>query len=160
ALYVGAEILARTADRAEVIERLEWDLRWHIAQAARRRIFLHAGVVGWQGRAIVLPGRSFAGKSPLVAALVRAGATYYSDEYAVFDARGRVHPFPRPLSLRDEQGGQRLHRVESLGGVAGVRPLPLGMIVLTEYRPGARWRPRRLSPGQAALAVIENTVPA
>src|SRR5262249_36261820 len=66
ALYVGAEILARTADRAEVIERLEWDLRWHIAQAARRRIFLHAGVVGWQGRAIVLPGRSFAGKSTLV----------------------------------------------------------------------------------------------
>jgi hypothetical protein len=31
-----------------------------------------------------------------VAELVRAGATYYSDEFAVLDSRGRVHPFPRP----------------------------------------------------------------
>ena len=43
-------------------------------------------IVTWgRGRAIVIPGRTFSGKSTLVAELVRAGATYYSDEYAVED---------------------------------------------------------------------------
>ena len=65
----------------------------HLAERARNRIFIHAGVVGWQGRAIVIPGRSFSGKSTLVAALLQAGATYYSDEFAVLDGRGYVHPF-------------------------------------------------------------------
>jgi hypothetical protein len=36
----------------------------------------------------VLPGRSFAGKTTLVAALVQVGAEYWSDEYPVLDAEG------------------------------------------------------------------------
>ena len=55
----------------------------------------HAGVVGWRGRAIVIPGRSHAGKSTLVAELVRRGAVYYCDEFAVLHETGRVHPYRR-----------------------------------------------------------------
>jgi hypothetical protein len=66
-----------------------------VAENARRWIFVHAGVVAWRGQAIVIPGATQSGKTSLVAALVRAGAEYFSDEYAVFDARGRVHPLPR-----------------------------------------------------------------
>jgi len=62
-------------------------------------------VVAWRGRAILLPGRSYVGKSTLVMELVRAGAVYYSDEYAVLDARGRVHPFAQPVALREPDGG-------------------------------------------------------
>ena len=51
-----------------------------------------AGVVGWENRAIVMPGASFAGKTTLVRAWLEAGATYYSDEFAVLDRAGRVHP--------------------------------------------------------------------
>src|ERR1051326_6942658 len=90
-LYVGAARIARTMDLHELYQILESDLQLHVAEMARRCLFVHAGVVGWGGRALVIPGRSFSGKSTLVAALVRAGATYYSDEYAVFDAQGRVH---------------------------------------------------------------------
>ena len=72
-----------------------------IAEVARNRVFVHAGVVGWKGRAIVIPGRSYSGKSTLVSELIRAGAAYYSDEYAVFDSRGRVYPFAKPLEMRD-----------------------------------------------------------
>jgi hypothetical protein len=94
-----------------------------------------------------------------VAALVRAGATYYSDEYAVFDPRGRVHPYPKPLSLRDAAGErQRKCRVEELGGRAGTQPLPVGLIVATPYQPGAPWHPRNLSPGRAVLMLMEHTV--
>src|SRR6266700_1389758 len=101
-LYAGAARLARTKALEELFEPLESDLQMFVAEWARRRVFVHAGVVGWRGQAIVIPGMSFSGKSTLVAALVRAGATYYSDEYAVFDARGRVHPYARKLSLRME----------------------------------------------------------
>src|SRR5919198_2175039 len=98
-LYAGVARRARTTSVEEALEALESDLRLSVAAAARRRVFVHAGVVGWRGRAIVLPGRSCSGKTTLVAELLRAGATYLSDEFAVIDGRGRVHPFAKPLSI-------------------------------------------------------------
>src|SRR5205085_12389371 len=115
---------------------------------ARRRPFVHAGVVGWNGRAIILPGKSMSGKSTLVAALVRAGATYYSDEYAVFDAQGRIHPYARPLSLRGEEGAPAKRcPAQELGGTPGNGPLRVGLVAAADYRPGASWRPRPLPAG-------------
>lgn len=160
-VYANAMQLARTLDFDEALDLLESDLHLHVAERARGKLFVHAGVVGCRDRAVLIPGRTFSGKSTLVAALVRAGATYYSDEYAVLDASGRVHPYPKPLSVRRE-GGHRPQRlsVESLGGIAGTRPLPVGLILISRYRPGAHWRPHRLSPGQAVLALLADTVPA
>jgi len=138
---------------------LERELRAFVALEAPEHVFVHAGVVAHGGRAIVIPGETFAGKTTLVAALIRAGAVYYSDEYAVLDESGRVHPYPKPLSLR-ERFTQSDHHVEALGGVAGHEPVPAGMVLLTTYRPGAEWKPRRLSSGDAALALMQHTVPA
>jgi hypothetical protein len=159
--YANTFRMARTVDLDVALAAFESDMRLYIAERARRRVFVHAGVVAWRGRAIVIPGRSFSGKSRLVAALVRAGATYYSDEYAVFDDRGRVHPFPSPLSLRGEDGAPATrHAPESLGAAVGTAPLPVGLVAVSQYRSGARWRPRRLTPGQGVLALLANTVPA
>ncbi len=159
-VYSGVARRARTLDLDEAFAILEADLRQNVAAAAKRRVFVHAGVVGWRGRALVLPGRSHAGKSTLVAALVRAGATYYSDEFAVLDGRGRVHPFAKPLSLRDpEGGGPRSVTAEALGARSGTCPLPVGLVVLSSYRAGARWRPARLTPGPALLELLAHTVP-
>jgi hypothetical protein len=160
-LYLQSARLARTMDLDEALDRLECSLHHSVAVRTPKKLFVHAGVVGWRGRAIVIPGRSMTGKTTLVHALVRAGATYYSDEYAVFDARGRVHPYPKPLSLRE--GSDPLQRhvpVESLGGRRGVGPLPVGLVVMATYQAGARWRPRVLSPGQAVLALLDHTVQA
>ena len=101
------------------------------------------------------------GKTTLVKALVEAGATYYSDEYAVLDERGRVHPYLKPMSVR-ENGHERPKEIlpEALGGTSGVRPLPVGSVVATSYREGARWRPRRLLPGRAVMALLAHTVSA
>lgn len=160
-LYAGPFRLARTMDLDKVFEILESDLQVYIAERARNRLFVHAGVVGWQGRAIIIPGSSFSGKTTLVAALIRAGATYYSDEYAVFDRRGRVHPYPRPLCIRQENNGRSKRLpVEAFGGVPGDKPLRVGLIVFTGYQPGKKWRTRSLSPGQAALGLLAHTVPA
>jgi hypothetical protein len=50
--------------------------------------------------------------------------------------------------------------VEQLGGVAGTEPLPVAMVILTRYRPGGEWEPRRLTAGAGALALLEHTIPA
>jgi hypothetical protein len=158
-LYAGAGLLARTTDLREVLRVLNAHLYDSIAALAPRHVFVRAGAVGWRGEAILLPGRGASGKTRLVAALVRAGATYYSDEYAVLDARGRVHPYPRPLPLDEEPGGRpEKGGVTSSGSGIGRRSLPVGLIVLTRYQCGTQWRPRLLSPGQALLALLENAV--
>jgi hypothetical protein len=157
-LYAGVEARARTLSREVLFEAFEASLRLGVAAAARRRVFVHAGVVGWRGRAIVLPGRSGSGKTTLVAALLRAGASYYSDEFAVIDDQGRVHAFAKPLSIRGgNQAGRR--SAEELGSVVGTRPLPIGLIAFSHYRAEGRWRPVPLSPGAGLLALVPHTVP-
>ena len=158
-LYAGSERLARTKDTDGVLDALERHLHLHVAEKAHRKVFVHAGVVGWRDSAIVIPGRSLSGKTSLVKALVEAGATYYSDEYAVLDGRGRVHPYLKPLSVR-QNGRDHPKKIppEALGGTPGVRPLPVGLVVATSYREGARWRPRQLLPGRAVMALLAHTV--
>src|SRR6266567_1082434 len=160
-LYGNHVRLARSIDVNEVFERLESDLRLFVAEVARHRVFVHAGVVGWKGRAIVIPGPSYSGKSTLVSELVKAGASYYSDEYAVFDSRGRVYPFPKALEMRDTGAWKQTRfEVEHFGGKTATKPIPVGLVMVTEYKAGARWRPRQLTPGQAVLALLANTVSA
>ena len=43
---------------------------------------------------------------------------------------------------------------------AGTQPLPVGLIVVSKYKPGAKWRPRRLSVGQGVLDLLAHTVSA
>ena len=158
-LYRAAEKSIETTKLEVALDAFDADLRLQVAIAAPEKLFVHAGVVGWHGKAIVMPGRSFSGKTTLVAALVEAGATYYSDEYAVLDASGLVYPYSRPLSVRQSQG-TLLKRcpVEEFGGTAGSEPLPVGLLVHTQYQAGAKWHPRRISSGQAVLALLDNTV--
>jgi hypothetical protein len=160
-LYGDLERLVRSVDEEQIYDALETDLQLHVAERAQRRAFIHAGVVGWQGKAVVLPGRSFSGKTTLTRELIRAGALFYSDEYAVLDSRGRVHPFHRPLQIRDDlTARQTKYTIESLGGERGMKPLPVGLVILSEYRRGARWKPRKVSAGQGALAMMEHAVSA
>jgi len=160
-LYADHLRVERSLQLDEIFLRFESDFRLFVAELAKGRVFVHAGVVGWDGQAIVVPGRSFSGKSTLVAELVRAGATYYSDEYAVFDSKGRVHPFASPLQIRQEGDFKQTKiDVAQLGGRAGSKPLPVGLVLVTEFRKGARWKPRNLSAGAGALELLSNTVSA
>ena len=157
-VYADARRLLRTTERHEALAVLENHLAQAVAEMAPRRLFVHAGVVGWNGRAILVPGASHAGKSTLVAALLAAGATYYSDEYAVLDPQGRVHPFPRPLRLRDASEVATSVEPERLGGRRGLGPLPVGLVAVARYDRGARWRPARLTPGRALLELLSHTI--
>lgn len=140
-----------------VLEAVGADSQAYVAEMAPGFVFLHAGVVGWHGRAVVVAGASWSGKTTLIAELVRAGATYYSDEYAVLDEHGCVHPYPQPLAIREPNRRLRLDAAE-LGGTVGTRPLPVGLALISTYREGAQWQPTPLSGGRAVLALVAHTV--
>jgi hypothetical protein len=109
-------------DLEEVFKALESALHFQVAIAARRRLFIRAGVVGCQGRAILILSRISSGKTALVEALVRAGASYYSDQYAVLDRFGRVHAYARPLSARGENEPRANKVLEAVGSITARRP--------------------------------------
>jgi hypothetical protein len=71
-----------------------------------------------------------------------------------------VHPYAKPLSIRQGPHIGSAHPVEHLGGTAGTEPLPLGLIVVSQYLPDATWEPQALTSGEAVLALLANTVPA
>ncbi|MDQ3571821.1 MAG: hypothetical protein M3383_03040 [Actinomycetota bacterium] len=157
---LNGDVINRGLELELALGMLDSQVRIHLGVKAPDSVFVHAGVVAQNGRTLVMPAMSFAGKTTLVAALVRAGATYYSDEFAVFDTEGLVHPYARPLSVRNEGEWNTHHPVESLGGTAGDEALPIGTIVITKYRPEAEWSPRSLSPGEGAMALLANAIPA
>jgi hypothetical protein len=148
----------RSADYDHVLTEVSKDAQLYVAATSRERLFVHAGVVGWKGQAIVIPGRSHSGKTSLVAALVKAGASYYSDEFALLDRRGRVHPYPVNLNVR-EQGVTRSVSPSELGGETGSAPLPVRLVLVSRYEAGREWRPRELSRGEGLLALLRHTVP-
>ena len=158
-VYAGRDLVAEARRLTDAAAALAAHAERFVAERAPDHLFVHAGVVGWEGRAIVMPGASFAGKTTLVQAWLEAGATYYSDEFAVLDRAGRVHPFARPLAIRD---GALTHRVPvaALGAETGTTPLPIGLVLVTSYRAGARWRPRRLTAAPTLLALMRHTVAA
>lgn len=160
--YMNASTFERSMELDYVLHRLAADTQLYVAERAKYRIFVHAGVVAWKGRAIVLPGMTHSGKTTLVTELLRQGATYYSDEYAVLDKRGRVHPFPTALVVRrrPKDPNPQRRRPEEFGAPIGEKPIPVGLVALTQYKPRAQWRPRNVSRGQGIIALLENTVPA
>jgi hypothetical protein len=156
----GDGVETETGDLDLAVGLMRMQLRRFVGYHAKDLVFVHAGVVAHAGRAIVIPGHSFSGKSTLVAALVRAGADYYSDEYAVIGEDGLVRPYHEPLALRGAVGMNReTLTAEELGGEAGERPAPIGLVAVATYVPGATWAPREISPAQGVLALLEHAIP-
>jgi hypothetical protein len=138
-----------------LIERQFWT---YVGLNAPGKIFVQAGVVEREGHALVLPGPSFSGKSTLVAALVRGGARYYSQEFAVIDEAGLVHPFPTPILTPDSERSNGWHELRAQSGLTSPPPVPVGAVLFTEYRRGAEWRPRSMSPGRGVLAMLDHAL--
>lgn len=160
-LYDGEEFRRWAEDETMAVDGIETEIEHDVAEFAHPWLFMHAGVVAWRGQAIVLPGASHAGKSTLVAALVRAGATYLSDEYAVLDASGRVLPFPRRLSLRDgplgPAGRLDLRNDDMIDEQMSV-PLPIARVAMLRYQESGALHVRALQPGEAIRELCQHMV--
>ena len=150
-----------------LLESLDQSLHLAIAEFSPQAIFVHAGVCVRNGAAVIVPGRSHAGKSTLIKALADAGATYYSDEFAPILPDGSVIPYPKPLLLRSpgqgldpSRNGSAKVEPGTLGWKSDLPPVPIGIVAAVSYRPeepGAR--PTAISKAEATALLLDNTVP-
>ena len=152
-LWVGDEIVASAAR----LEELEASIVRALDDAVVARMsswrVIHAGVVAVEGRGMLLPGRTHSGKSTLVAELVRRGAVYFSDEYALIDSEGLVHPYPRPMLLRNGAPESRVTPVAECGSA----PVPIGWIFGLTWQAGSSWKPVVVDQSQALILLLQNT---
>jgi hypothetical protein len=85
---------------------------------------------------------------------LEAGAIYYSDEYAVFDEEGMIHPFALPLHLRLASGDREFVAPARVGSIA-VAP---SVVAFATYRRGAVWQPRLLRPPELMLQLLRHSI--
>lgn len=107
----------------------------------------------------MLPGRSFAGKTTLVPALLRRGCNYFSDEYAVIDAEGLVHPYPRRLSVRGTPDRWNVPP-EEFGAKAATDPMPCVLVAGLQYDSDTGWQVETPPRARAAMTLIDNAIAA
>jgi hypothetical protein len=158
-LYREREMLSDASDLAEICDHFESTIGIYVAENSLNYVFIHAGCVSWNGKGILIPGRSYTGKTSLVATFLKFGATYYSDEFGLLDDKGMVHAYPRSLSLRTQsQSGRLRMAAEEIGALTGSVPIPIGHVLVTTYQPDGQWNPQVLTAGQTLLALLDNAV--
>lgn len=142
-------------------EHIESDLHHWLATYTRGYLFVHAGCVSWRNRGIVIPGRSYAGKTTLTRALVEAGATYYSDDYAVIDHEGMIWPFPRRLHVRPITADPP-HKIDPHAENWAIGATPMQALIVAELRFDHErgWDIEELPQGHGAISLLDNTVAA
>lgn len=159
-LRLNGEIVASHERRDIILAVLENKFQMDLATNAPDAVFVHAGVVAKRDRCVVLPGKSYSGKSTLVHALSKQGATYFSDEFAVIDKHGWIHPYRRPITIRRPPSTDRRIAAENFPLNPAYSRGRLALLIDCKYRKKSRWNPMPLTPGQGLLSLLSNTVSA
>jgi hypothetical protein len=157
----NGELITKGSPNPESFRHLNGLIRLSVAEFSADRVFLHAGAVAWRGKGIVFPALSFKGKSTLVYELVKLGAEYYSDDFAILDECGRLNPIPRDISMRTREKYYNVYQVDpaDIGGKTGAQAVPVKLVLLTKYRPRSRWMPKQLSRGEGIFELLPFTLP-
>lgn len=145
----GDEELVRTRGESMALGMLLWHVNQETVHSSPQLCILHAAAAEYHGMAVVLPAPMEAGKTTLVAGLVRAGLRYLTDEAAAIDpCRLLVKPFPKALSV--DPG--------SWGVLADLRPRvsdTIARYVRAQWQvpPGAM-RPHAVAPATPVRAIV------
>lgn len=127
------------------LDFIVWDINRGVVERLDGFLALHSGAVAWDGRGVVLPAPPNSGKTTLTAGLTAAGFDYLTDEAALLDAEGQLHPFPRPFTMSPES-------VEAIQGLRDRLPPeyreyagPQFQVAADQLRPGAVGKPCRVA---------------
>lgn len=162
-----------TADAGEVLFQLDQDLVIQLQTFRDDLLFVHAGVLEFDGRAFILVAESGGGKSTTTWALVHHGFRYLSDELAPVDlATLAVHPYPRALSLKDTpphpyplpgtalmtSRGFHVTSHALPGGVGDIPARLAAIFFLRQHSTRRRPAARRVSAAEAGARLYANTL--
>jgi hypothetical protein len=176
-LYAGSELAVQTASPARVLAHLSWRVNQRVIHGPGDHVVVHAAAAARDGVGVLLPAGTEAGKSTLVAGLVRAGFDYLSDEaVGVEPDTLDLVPYPKPLSLDtgswsvlpklrpDVDEATRPYLAEQwqvpprairrgvrIGSVAA------GVVILPRYEAGAVTRLDPVGRAEALLDVLQQT---
>jgi HprK-related kinase A len=121
----------------------EMGMNLQIALGERHFLLLHAATVEKSGKALILTGESGSGKSTMSAVLMSQGWRLLGDEFALVDPdSGLIHPFPRPISLKNAG-------VEALGAL--VKEKRFGPLMKDTPKGDLR----HLKPDAASIAAMD-----
>jgi Glycosyl transferase family 2 len=145
-----------------------------LAEHVDTGVSLHSGVVGWNGRSVLIPGNSGAGKSSLTAWFVHKGFDYVTDELAVLNNGAAIVGFPRSFMLKSgadsivsqfprfadivklQVGSALMIRPEdSAGALSG--DLPCGLIIFPAFKPDVSFTIESISPAKACIRLAACT---
>jgi hypothetical protein len=149
--------VAWPVDQHELLIAVVQALDENIIYRLRALNAVHAGAVAFGSRALLMPGSTHAGKSSMVAELLRRGATLLSDEYALIDREGFVHAYPRSVLLRDTRRVQSPVLPEELSSSFATEPVPVRWILALEYKAESAWEVREVPQGETLMTLLKNT---
>ncbi|MBK8907870.1 MAG: hypothetical protein IPM60_08170 [Rhodospirillales bacterium] len=150
-LLIDGRPILRSSDRTVIARAVEDALHVMVAAHSHRFVFVRAGVVRHRDRVILLPGAPGAGTTALVEALVRCGAAYFSDAFAILDREGGVHPYAVPLAARQPSDAP-------LKPLPAAGPCGIGVIACLRYGGPRSWHVSETSLEDTARALIAHTL--
>ena len=127
-LYSGARLIVRTLDAEVLGIALQRDFKVLVGVASPECFCLRGGAALWKGRAVVVLGPEGAGTTTLLTALQRQAAPILADSFLLFD--------------------------RETGHLLAPERVPVGLIVATRFESRQPFRPRRLTPGEAAVQLF------
>ncbi len=170
-------VLVRTRETpALAVAYVVWAMNSEVVANAGSHLLLHAAAGVTEGAALVLSGAEGSGKSTLVAALVRAGLGYVTDEIVAVDPdTGTIHPYAKPIVLEHgswplfedlgppepSPNGDRdqwLLAPHRLGRVAiATEPSMPRVLVFPRFEPGAGCDVARVDRAEAVIALCKQS---
>jgi len=143
-----------------------------LVEGSRRGLLLHAGAVAADGKVLLLPGASGAGKTTLTAWLIGRGFEYLTDELVFLRDRSLLcEAFRRALNVKQREGvalagilklDARANALKTPEGYlvaaprwrAGAGAARLRTILFPRFHPGAEFSLRALPPGECGLRLM------
>jgi hypothetical protein len=160
----------------DLIYHLTDRIVFHLADKAQGVHCLHAASVSKNGRALVIPANSGAGKSSFTTWLSANGFDYLTDELILIDSERKIQGLARPIQIKPHgidavqgliidndkvQPGRFANAVpiSSLGGsVSELSHHQLSLFVFPQYKKGADFEFQKLSAADAGMKLMANHV--